>query len=235
MLHDILNGIDEEQVVYTLHYAGKTLKTHAGIDVGMVKRSVVAVAVVLKLGENEVPDLDKTVAFAADVTVGLAAAVFVAAVKIDFRTGTAGTRTVLPEVVLLAETNHVRWIYADLLCPDVVRLVVVLINRDVELFLGHFEHLGKKLPRPRCRLALEIVAEREVAQHLKEGAVTGCDAYALDIGRADALLAGGNALARRSYLACKILFHRRHSAVDKQKAVVVLGNKGKAGKSETSL
>ena len=91
VFHDILNGIDKEEVVNALHYAGETLKTHARIDVRVVERSVVAVAVVLELGKYEVPDLNKAVALAADVTVGLAAAVFVAAVKVDFGAGTAGT------------------------------------------------------------------------------------------------------------------------------------------------
>ena len=91
VLHDVLNGIDEEQVIHTLHDAGKTLQSHARIDIGMVERCVIALAVVLKLGEYEVPDLDKAVALAADVTVGLAAAVLIDTVKIDFGAGTAGT------------------------------------------------------------------------------------------------------------------------------------------------
>ena len=128
-----------------------------------------------------------------------------------------------------------RRINADFLCPNIKGFVVVLIDRNVELVLGHFENLGEEFPRPCGSLALKIISEREVAEHFKECAVTRGDTYALDIGRSDTLLAGGNALARRSYLACEVLFHGSHTAVDKQKAVVVLWNERKAGQSETAL
>ena len=85
-----MDGVNQKQVVNALHYAGKAFKAHSGVDVGMLKRSVVALAVALKLGENKVPDLNKAVAFAANVTVGLAAAFFVAAVKVYFGAGSAG-------------------------------------------------------------------------------------------------------------------------------------------------
>jgi hypothetical protein len=66
VLHDVLHGVDEEQIVHALHHAGQALEAHAGVDVLLVERRVVAVAVVVKLGENEVPDLDEAVAVAAD-------------------------------------------------------------------------------------------------------------------------------------------------------------------------
>ena len=141
----------------------------------------------------------------------------------------------LPEVVLLAQTHHMRGVYAHFLRPDIVRLIVVLINGNIQLILGQLEHLSEEFPRPRGRLALEIVAEREVTQHLKKGAVARGNAHALNVGSADTLLAGGDALARRCDLACEILLHGSHSAVDQQKAVVVLWNQRKAGKPETSL
>ena len=44
---------------------------------------------------------------------------------------------------------------------------------------------------------LEIIAEGEVAQHLKVGAVPGGLADILNVAGADAFLAGADALARR--------------------------------------
>ena len=82
---------------------------------------------------------------------------------------------------------------------------------------------------------LEIIAKGEVAQHFKECAVTGGNADALNVGRADALLAGGDALAGRCDLARKVLLHGCHAGVDEQQAVVVLGNERKARESQMSL
>ncbi len=84
-------------------------------------------------------------------------------------------------------------------------------------------------------LALEVVAEGEVAQHLEEGAVTGGLANVLDIAGADALLAGGNAVARRLLLAGEERLHRRHAGVDEQKRRVVLRDERKARQAEMTL
>ena len=50
--------------------------------------------------------------------------------------------------------------------------------------------LGQKLPGPVDRLALEIVAEAEVAQHLEEGMVVGRAADVVDVAGPQTLLAG---------------------------------------------
>ena len=95
--------------------------------------------------------------------------------------------------------------------------------------------LVQEFPRPGNRLLLEVVAKGEVAQHLKEGAVAGSVAHVLDVAGADALLAGGDALAGRGHLAGEILLHRGHAGVDEQQAVVVLGNQRKAGQAQMAL
>ncbi len=235
VLHNVLHRVHEEEVIDLLHDAGKALQAHAGVDVGVLQGRVVALAVALELCEHEVPHLYKAVALTADMAVGLATALLGSAVKVDLGAGTAGTGAVLPEVVLLAEAHHMGGVNADLLCPDVICLVVVLIDGYIELVLGQLQNFCKEFPSPRGRLALEIIAEGEVAQHFKEGAVTRRDADALDIRRADTFLAGRHTLARRRDLSGEILFHGRHSAVDQQKAVVVLGYQRKAGKPQTSL
>ena len=91
VFHNILYGVHEEEVVHLLHNAGKTLQSHARINVGVLQGSVGSLAVAFKLGEHEVPHLNKAVALAADVTVGAAAALFGTAVKVDFGAGSAGT------------------------------------------------------------------------------------------------------------------------------------------------
>ncbi len=59
---------------------------------------------------------------------------------------------------------------------------------------GTCEVLGEELPGPVDRLALEVVAEAEVAQHLEERHVPGGLADVLDVAGPDALLAGGGPL-----------------------------------------
>jgi len=56
---------------------------------------------------------------------------------------------------------------------------------------------GEEVPRELNRAFLEVVAEREIAQHLKERAVPGRLADFFDVLRADALLHRGDAGVRR--------------------------------------
>jgi hypothetical protein len=49
---------------------------------------------------------------------------------------------------------------------------------------------------------------------------------ALKVGRADALLAGSNSVARGDFLACEELFHRSHARVYEKKRFVVYRDKG---------
>ena len=141
----------------------------------------------------------------------------------------------LPEVVLFAQTDHVIFGDADFLRPDVVGLVILLINRDVQAVSGNLEFLGQELPRPGNDFLLEVILEAEVAQHLKEAAMAGRDADALNIRGADTLLAGGHAMPRRLLLAEEPFFHRRHAGVDQQKAVIVVGHQGKAVQTKVSF
>ena len=143
----------------------------------------------------------------------------------------------LPEVVLLAQTDHVVGGDAHLLGPDVVSLVVLLVDRDVELVLrdGHPLVAGQELPSPRNDLLLKVVLEGEVAQHLEEGAVAGGDAHALDVRGADALLAGGHAVAGRLLLSEEPLLHGGHAAVDEQQAGVVLRDEREAVQTQMAL
>ena len=237
MVQHALDGVHLEQVAHALHHAGQALEAHAGVDVGAGQPLIVALAVRIELAEHQVPDLHKAVAVAAGAAGGLAAAVLDAAVEIDLGAGAAGAGAVLPEVVLLAHADHVVGGDAHLLGPDVIGLVVVQVDRDIQLVLGNGHPLlaGQKLPGPGDDFLFEIILEREVAQHLKEGAVPRGDAHPLDVGGADALLAGGHTVAGRLLLAQEPLFHGGHAAVDQQQAGVVLGHQGEAAQAQVAL
>ena len=157
----IHNRIDVKQRIYALTHDGKALKPHAGVDILLLKLRVVSGAVIVKLGEHVVPDLDIAVTVAADGASGLTAAVFLAAVIVYLAARPAGTGTVLPEVILLAEAEYALCRYSDLVMPDIPCLVIVNINGGIEPVRVKADPLwrGEKLPAIRNCLALEVIAE----------------------------------------------------------------------------
>ena len=201
----------------------------------MFEFGVAALAVGVELGEYVVPDFHEAVAVTAGLAVRRAASVLQTAVEVDFGAGAAGTGTVFPEVVGLAETYDAFCGYADLLVPEFERFIVFFVDGRIEEFFRDFEALGKEFPCPRNRLILEVVAEGEVAEHFEVGTVTRGVAYAFQVRGTDALLAGGNALARRFNFAGEELLHRSHTGVDEKKGFVVLGNERERRESEMTL
>ena len=123
----------------------------------------------------------------------------------------------LPEVVFLAESHDVRRVAAYFIFPDAVRLVVVFVDGRPEELRRDLEFLRQEFPCPRDCLALEVIAEGEVAEHLEECAVARGVTDAVEVGGADALLAGGDAAARRDDLAGEEFLHRRHAGVYEKK------------------
>ena len=243
LVGDIHHGVHVKEGVHLLADAGQALQAHAGVNVLLCQLGIVALSVVVKLGEDDVPDLDIAVAVAADGAARLAAALLRAAVVVDLGAGAAGAGAVLPEVVLLAELEDAVLRDADHLMPDAEGLLVGgrgLVageNGGVEPVWVQADPLraGQELPGKRDGLGLEVVAKGEVAQHLKIGAVAGGVADVLDVAGADALLAGGHPAAGRHLLAGEPRLHRRHAGVNEQQRGVVLRDEGEAGQAEMAL
>ena len=91
MLHNIADGINLKKVVNALHDTRKSFKTHAGVNIAGLEPAVIAVAVVIKLRENKVPELGIAVAVTARAAGRRAAAELFASVEINFRAGAART------------------------------------------------------------------------------------------------------------------------------------------------
>ena len=243
LVGDVHHGVHVEQGVHVLAHHGQTLQAHTGVDVLLLQLGIVALAVVVELGEHHVPDLHIPVAVAAHGAAGLAAAILGAPVIVDLRAGTTGAGAVLPEVVLLAELEDVVGGDADLLVPDAEGLGVggggLVPGEDRReqpvRVQTHPLRAGQKLPGPVDGLVLKVVAEGEVAQHLEIGAVAGGLADVLDVAGADTLLAGGHPVAGRLLLPGEEGLHGGHTAVDQQQAGVVLGDQGEAGQTQMSL
>ena len=235
LVGDIHDGIHIEQAVHILAHHCQTLQAHAGVNILLGQLRVVALPVIVELGEYVVPDLHIPVAVAAHGAPGLAAAVLLAPVIVDLAAGAAGAGAVLPEIVGLAKAEDSFGGHPHLLVPDLKGLVVIFIDGGVQAILVQPHHLRQKFPAPGNGLVLEIVAEGEVAQHLKIGAVAGGLADIFNVAGADALLAGADPVTGRLLFALEVGLHGGHAGVDEQKAGVVLGNQREAGQAQMAL
>ena len=147
LIPDRLHGVDLEDSLYILHDNGKTLQSHAGINILLGKLCIIAVAVIIELGKDIVPDLHEAVTLAAH-NVFRAIAVLLAPVIIDFRTGSAGTGAVLPEIVrgaglgILAKAIDVIRGDPDLPGPDLIGLVIIDENGGIEPVRLKLQHPG---------------------------------------------------------------------------------------------
>ncbi len=83
------NGIHVKNGIYILNHRSKTLQSHAGIDVFLLKLRIIPLAVIVKLGKYVVPHFNISVAVAAYGTARLAAAVLLASVIVNLRAGAA--------------------------------------------------------------------------------------------------------------------------------------------------
>src|SRR5262245_12477717 len=86
-----------------------------------------------------------------------------------------------PEVVLLAALDDPFGRQARDLPPELAGLVVLLEDRGEEVLWPEAPLLRHQLPAELDRLGLEVVAEREVAEHLEEGVVARRRADVLEV------------------------------------------------------
>ncbi len=224
----IFYGIDVKYRVDLLDDASEPLQPHARVDVLLLQQGVVAVFVLVELCEHKIPELYEPVAVAARFTIRSAAPVCLAPVQMYLGTGTARTCAVLPEIILLAEFYDPAFRKSSFL-PYIICLVIFQINGHPEFVLGQIQDVGYKLPCPADSLLLEIIAEREIAQHLEKRRMPRGDADVVDIHRPEAFLACGHPLRRRLLLPCEIRLHRRHAGIDEQHARIVPRHQREAG------
>ena len=140
-----------------------------------------------------------------------------------------------PEVVILAHPRDPAGIEADLLVPDVERLVVVEVDRHRQALAGDSQGFGQKLPAPVDRFLLEVVAEREVAEHLEERHVAGGPPDVLDVAGPDALLAGRRRSETRVAQPHELALELVHARRGEQDGLIFLGNQHIAGAADAPL
>src|SRR6185437_9243829 len=130
-----------------------------------------------------------------------------------------------PEIGLLAHVQHALGRHADLAGPDARRLIVLAKHRDPQARRWQFQPLRDELPRKTDRLALEVVAEGEVAEHLEEGVMPRRVADVLQIvvlaAGTHAALAGSGAYVVAPLLAEEHVLELHHAGIGEQQRRIV--------------
>ncbi len=196
----VLEQVDLVVAVLALQHRGDALQAHAGVHRRLGQRVHHAVFGAVELHEDVVPDLDVAVAVFVRAARGAAGDLGAVVVE-DLGAGAAGAGVAHhPEVVghvaaalVVADAHDALGGHAHHLVPDFVGLVVFLVDGDPELFFRQLELLGQQAPGELDGVVLEVVTEREVAQHLEEGVVARGVA---DVVQVVVLAAGADALLR---------------------------------------
>ena len=208
---DCFHSIDIKYRIYVLHNNSQTFQSHTCINVFIFQFFVISFSITVKLCKYVVPYFHKTVTVTAYFTIRAATAVFFSTVIVNLRTWTTRTRTMLPEVITLTilitiETCNSLCRYTDLFCPDFKCFLILTVNRRIQTLRIQFQHFGQELPGPGNCLMFEIITKRKVSQHLKEGQMTCCLSYILNITGTDTFLTCGNSALRWNLCSCKIRF-----------------------------
>jgi hypothetical protein len=205
-----------EDVLHALEHDRDPFEARAGVDV--LRRKLpedVLLRVDLVLHEDVVPDLEET--FLVDRRSAVRT-VLRAAVDVDLRAGTARTGRVGRPVVLrrVAPDDALRC--ESEVAPDLVGLVVGLEDRDPQELRIDPVALRDELEPPAARLPLEVIAEREVPEHLEQREVTVGVPDVVDVDGAEALLARGRTGKRRLRLPEEVRDELVHPRVRQQQS-----------------
>ncbi len=210
-----------------------SFESRAGIDRFARKLGQRAIGRAIVLLEYDVPDLDVAIAEVRAGVVGTGG-VLRARVVEQLGAGTARAgRTHRPKVLFI-EAADARRLQSDFVDPDALGFVVADVHRNVEPRRIEFEDLRDELPRPRDRLALVVVPEAEVAEHLEERTVPSGTADALDIalgaGHPQAALHRHHAWCRGWLLAQKDGHERLHPGDGEQRRRHLVWNQARGRK-----
>ena len=140
------DGIYIKDRIYILNNNCQTFQSHTCIDILLFQGCIVSVTIVLKLGKYIVPYFHITVAVAAYCTAWFTAAIFFSTIIVDFRTWTAWTCAVLPEVVFFSETEDSVSRDSDFFVPDIECFIILLINRRIKTVCVQSNYFCQEFP-----------------------------------------------------------------------------------------
>ena len=140
------------------------------------------------------------------------------------RTARAGVAH-LPEIVGAGDPDDAGFGEARDLLPEIERLVVIDVDGSGELVLRQAEFLRHQIPRQLDRAVLEIIAEREIAEHLEEGVMPRGVADIVEVvvlaAGAHAFLRGGGALIGPLLDAGEDVLELHHAGIGEHQGRVV--------------
>jgi hypothetical protein len=187
-------GVDREKEVrvvvreHPLEDGGEPLESHPGVDARERERDARAVRALVELHEHEVPDLEPARARLRVVRRAVRPlAELDPAVEVDLAARAARAGVCHPPEVLVvaridvAPLRHPLRREADLVAPDAPGDLVVRVRRRRESIARDSHVDREELPGPVDRLALEVVAEAPVAEHLEERVVAGRPSDLLEV------------------------------------------------------
>ncbi len=225
--------VDVVVILLALKDRGDPLQAHAGVDRGPGQGLALAALDLLKLHEDQIPELQEPVA----VLVGRArraAGDRGALVIEDLGAGAAGAGVAHhPEIIVSRDPDDPVLGQAGDLAPQLEGVVVLVVDRDPQAVLGQAPFLGHQLPGKLDRERLEVVAEGEVAQHLEEGVMPGGVADIVEIvvlaaGAHDFLRRGG-ALVVALLDAGEQVLELDHAGIGEQQRRVVMRHQRRGG------
>jgi hypothetical protein len=215
---------------------GHAVEPHAGVDVARRQRLQVVGGTLVVLHEDEVPELQEALVLTARKIVG--AAEVKAAVEVELRARSARPDGAgFPEVLRARAADDPLTRNPDglpeldgLLVGAEVERLVTREDGDPDVPFLEAEDLARELPGEFDGTLLEVVADREVAEHLEEGQVTQCGADVVDVHRAKALLTARQALRGWSLASEEVGHERLHPGGRQQhRAIAGVGHQRGGG------
>ena len=216
-------------VMDALQNRRNSLQPHACVDRRLGQARLAAVVMPFKLHENEIPDLDITVAIFIGAS-GRTTENMVAVVVEDFaaRAARAGV-THRPEIVVGGDTYDAFFGQTGYLAPKVKSLIVGVIDRHSQAVRVEPPRFGEQGPGMGNRLFLEIIAERKIAQHFKKGVVTCGVADIVEIIMfatcADTFLTRCSAGNCPAFKTSENVFEWHHASIDEHQRRIVIRDK----------
>ena len=219
-------------VVHTLQDGGEAFQPHPRIDGRSGQVRAGAGRPFLVLHEHQVPDFDEPVA----VLVGTArrAAGDAGAVVVkNLRARAAGAGIAhAPEIVGCGNTDDAVVRQAGHAAPQSGGILVLGIHGDQQPVARQGKITGQQVPGEFYGVGLEVIAEREIAEHLEKGVMARgvpdiIEVVVLAAG-AHAFLGGGGAGVGPAFLTGEHVLELHHAGVGEQQGRIVARHQGGA-------
>ena len=242
----MLKQIDFIVRVDVLQHRRQSFQAHASVDARRGQRRQRAIGRAIELHENEIPDFDEAIAVFVRRS-RRTAWNFRSVIVENLRARTARSRVChLPEIIrrerrtfVVADADDAIFRQSDFFVPQIVSFVVCVVDRDKQTIFRQSEHTREQLPRPDDRVALEIVAERPIAEHLEKRVMPRGVADRIQIvvfaARAQAALHVGRAHVRQFFAAEENVLELHHAGIGEQQRRIVAGHERRRGDDRVSL